>query len=86
MRTSEIRVLGSMGDVRRMTEGKVEEAIGYLMAWALNSEVDDHVSLTVCATDAEVSAYYSPRKGVEKGGMLMVAVWRSAEGRYSYHT
>lgn len=86
MRTIELQALGDLGAVRKRTEGKIDDAVGYLVMWAMSEKArDDHVSIMVTGHDCEASAYYSKAKG-GTCSMLIVAVWHEAEKRYSFHT
>jgi hypothetical protein len=85
MRTVEIQYMGELHEVRKRTEGKIDDAIGYLSMWALHDTGLAYVSIMITSHDCEAAALYKRSKDAQ-GGFLMVAVWREAEKRYSFHT
>lgn len=68
---------------RQATDGKVDEAIGYLVCWAIGSKSHVDVILTV-ANDHDVSATYTNAEG--KATYYIQGVWHEAEKRYSFHS
>lgn len=93
-RTIELTVIGDISQVRRATfdentrRSHLDEAIGYLALWGLNSETarDDHLSLTVSSTDNEITACYQKEKDQNARAFLMVGVWRADDKKYTFHS
>lgn len=80
---------GEIDKVRQDTNGKVDEAIGYLATWALASPAYQHVRIWVGVRDFELSASYT-REPHEPGKVqqhfLLVGIWRADEKKYSFHS
>lgn len=76
-------------DVWLATGGEVNNAIAYLSTWALMGQGHDdvsHVELTISGYDYEISALYGDPANADRRRMLMVAVWRESEAKYTFHT
>lgn len=88
MRTIDIDVrTKSWGEIIRATDGQCETALSYLATFALaaDQDRDSYVHITITGHDNELAALYKPARD-HQGGLLMVAVWRHAEKRYTFHT
>jgi hypothetical protein len=90
-RTVEIVWEGEIDEVRKNTEGKVDQAIGYLTMWGLDSPAYQHVRIYISVRDYEISASYTrephePRPSKAQPSFLLVGIWRTDEKKYGFYS
>jgi len=72
--------------IERVGEIEFNRAFTYLATWGmLHEEQNDYVEINICH-DNEMTAYYKRTKEQTTRGLLMGAVWRYTENKYTFHT